>query len=119
MTKANPFAALKWLSLAPALLLGGCDMTLFNPKGQVGMDERTLIITATLLMLIVVIPVIVMTLAFAWKYRASNTQAEYKPDWHHSNRIEAVVWLVPCVIIAILGWITWESTHKLDPYRPL
>lgn len=54
MTKANPFAALKWLSLAPALLLGGCDMTLFNPKGQVGMDERTLIITATLLMLIVV-----------------------------------------------------------------
>lgn len=59
------------------------------------MDERTLIITATLLMLIVVIPVIVMTLAFAWKYRASNTQAEYKPDWHHSNRIEAVVWLVP------------------------
>lgn len=75
MTKANPFAALKWLSLAPALLLGGCDMTLFNPKGQVGMDERTLIITATLLMLIVVIPVIVMTLAFAWKYRASNTQA--------------------------------------------
>lgn len=71
--------------LAPALLLGGCDMTLFNPKGQVGMDERTLIITATLLMLIVVIPVIVMTLAFAWKYRASNTQAEYKPDWHHST----------------------------------
>ncbi len=101
------------------MLLGGCNMEILSPKGDIGAQEKTLLFTATGLMLIVVIPVIVMTLAFAWKYRASNTQAEYKPDWHHSNRIEAVVWLVPCVIIAILGWITWESTHKLDPYRPL
>ncbi|MGV8267747.1 hypothetical protein ACV334_33795, partial [Pseudomonas aeruginosa] len=28
MTNANPFAALKWLSLAPALRLAGCDITL-------------------------------------------------------------------------------------------
>lgn len=76
MTKANPFAALKWLSLAPALLLGGCDMTLFNPKGQVGMDERTLIITATLLMLIVVIPVIVMT----WRSPGSTAPRTPRPS---------------------------------------
>jgi cytochrome o ubiquinol oxidase subunit 2 len=29
------------------------------------------------------------------------------------------MWGIPCVIIAILAWITWTSTHKLDPYRPL
>ncbi|WP_346429846.1 ubiquinol oxidase subunit II [Pseudomonas citronellolis] len=111
---------LKRLSvLLPLLSLGGCNMVLFDPKGQIGADEKSLIITCTLLMLLVVVPVIVMTLAFAWKYRASNTKATYMPDWAHSTRIELVVWLVPCVIIAILGWITWESTHKLDPYRPL
>ncbi|WP_442908950.1 ubiquinol oxidase subunit II [Halopseudomonas sp.] len=110
---------LKKLTWLPLLLLGGCKMVLLDPKGQIGMDEKSLIITATLLMLIVVIPVIVMTLAFAWKYRASNTAATYRPDWAHSNRIELVVWLVPCVIVAILGTITWTSTHELDPYRPL
>ncbi|MGY8810919.1 MAG: ubiquinol oxidase subunit II [Pseudomonadales bacterium] len=110
---------LKHLVWLPLLLLGGCKMALLDPKGQVGMDEKSLIITATLLMLIVVVPVIVMTLAFAWKYRASNTKATYHPNWSHSNRIELVVWLVPCVIVAILGTITWTSTHELDPYRPL
>ncbi|WP_374439883.1 ubiquinol oxidase subunit II [Pseudomonas panipatensis] len=110
---------LKRLSLLPLLTLGGCNMTLFDPKGQIGADEKSLIITATLLMLLVVIPVIIMTLAFAWKYRASNTKATYMPNWAHSTRIELVVWLIPCLIIAVLGWITWESTHKLDPYRPL
>ncbi|MDF3844760.1 ubiquinol oxidase subunit II [Pseudomonas citronellolis] len=111
---------LKRLSvLLPLLSLGGCNMVLFDPKGQIGVDEKSLIITCTLLMLLVVVPVIVMTLAFAWKYRASNTKATYMPDWAHSTRIEVVVWLVPCIIIAILGWLTWESTHKLDPYRPL
>lgn len=110
---------LKRLSWLPLLMLGGCNMTLLDPKGQVGMDEKSLIITSTLLMLIVVIPVIVMTLAFAWKYRASNTKATYKPNWSHSTPIELVVWLVPCAIIAVLGTLTWTSTHELDPYRPL
>jgi cytochrome o ubiquinol oxidase subunit 2 len=100
------------------LLLGGCKWTLLDPKGQVGLDQRNLIITATLLMLVVV-PVIVMTFAFAWKYRASNTKATYAPKWSHSTKIEIAVWLVPVLIIIALGYITYKSTHELDPYRPL
>jgi cytochrome o ubiquinol oxidase subunit 2 len=70
-------------------------------------------------MLIVVVPVIGMTLAFAWRYRASNRNAAFTPDWAHSNAIEAVVWFVPCLIVAVLGYVTWTSTHKLDPYRQI
>lgn len=106
-------------SILAVLLLTGCDMALMNPKGQIGMEQKSLIITATWLMLIVVIPVIIMTVYFAWKYRASNTKAEYAPDWAHSKKIEAVVWAVPCVIILILSTITWYSTHALDPRKPL
>ena len=83
------------LGLVPllgTLLLSGCNMTLLNPTGQVGLDERNLIITATLLMLLVVVPVIVMTFLFAWKYRASNTNAVYTPKWNHSTKIEIAVW---------------------------
>ncbi|MDG9883774.1 ubiquinol oxidase subunit II [Pseudomonas sp. GD04058] len=102
-----------------ALLLSGCDMVLFNPKGQVGLEQRNLIILATALMLIVVIPVMVMALVFSIHYRASNHKARYEPEWSHSRVIEAVVWGVPLAIIIVLGVVTWRSTHALDPYRPL
>ena len=116
-TKCSTFV--KWLSMGSALLLSGCKAAILDPKGPVGMDERTLIITAVLLMLIVVVPVIVMTVVFAWKYRASNKDAEYRPNWSHSTKIEVVVWTVPCIIILILGTLTWETTHSLDPFKPL
>ncbi|AXK53657.1 MULTISPECIES: ubiquinol oxidase subunit II [Pseudomonas] len=107
------------LPLLGMLMLGGCKWTLLDPKGQVGLDERNLIITATILMLLVVVPVIIMTFAFAWKYRASNTDATYAPKWSHSTKIEIAVWLVPVLIIIALGYVTYKSTHALDPYRPL
>jgi cytochrome o ubiquinol oxidase subunit 2 len=88
-------------------------------RSSIAADEKSLIITATLLMLLVVIPVIFLTLYFAWKYRESNTEATYTPNWSYSHRIEAVVWAVPCAIILVLGTITWKTTHSLDPYKPL
>ena len=95
------------------------EISCTSPKGEVGVAERDLILFATGLMLLVVLPVIFMTLYFAWKYRATNEKADYQPDWHHSTKIELGVWLIPLAIIVVLGTVTWISTHKLDPYRPL
>jgi cytochrome o ubiquinol oxidase subunit II len=107
------------ISLGIATLLGGCDAVILDPKGSIGADERSIIVLATLLMLIVVVPVIFMVFAFAWKYRASNTRAEYRPNWEHSNKVTAVVALIPCIIVLCLGIITWRTSHQLDPYRPI
>lgn len=104
---------------AAVLALAGCDGGVLDPKGQVGVDEKSLIIISTVLMLLVVIPVIVMTLYFAWKYREGREHEIYAPKWAHSTKIEATVWLIPVVIVVILGVITWRSTHSLDPYKPL
>ena len=101
------------------LLLAGCSGGVLDPKGQVGIEEKNLIILCTILMLIVVIPVIVLTLYFAWKYRASRDFEVYTPKWAHSTKIEATVWSIPILIIIALGIITWQSTHALDPYAPL
>ncbi|AMA44814.1 ubiquinol oxidase subunit II [Pseudomonas monteilii] len=101
------------------LLLSGCNWTLLDPKGQVGIEQKNLILIAFGLMLLVVIPVIIMTLVFAWKYRATNKAATYTPDWSHSTKIEAAVWLIPILIIIALGVVTYKTTHSLDPYRPL
>jgi cytochrome o ubiquinol oxidase subunit 2 len=90
-----------------------------NPSGDIAIQQRDLILISTGLMLLIIVPVIWLTLHFAWKYRETNTEAEYLPDWHHSNKIEFWVWFAPVVIIIILGTITWIYTHRLDPYRPL
>lgn len=99
--------------------LSGCHMALMDPKGPIGAQEKDLILLSTGLMLLVVVPVILMTIWFGWRYRASNQKATYAPDWEHSTRIEAVVWAIPCLIILGLATITWISTHQLDPYKPL
>jgi cytochrome o ubiquinol oxidase subunit 2 len=107
------------LALYPALLLSGCDLDVLNPKGKIGIAEKSLIIESTVAMLLVVIPVIALTLLFAWRYRASNKAAVYLPKWAHSTKIEIVVWLVPSLIILYLAILTWKTTHELDPYKPL
>lgn len=105
--------------LTAMFLLNGCDMVLMNPKGLIGMEQKTLILTALGLMLIVVIPVIVMAFVFSWRYRASDSEHVYRPEEAHSTKIEEIVWFVPIVIILILGTITWKSSHELDPYKPI
>lgn len=102
-----------------ALSLNGCKLALLDPKGVIAADEKHMLITAVLLMLLVVIPVIFLAVSVSHKYRASNTKAKYTPDWGHSTLLEIIWWTIPCVIIAILATLTWITTHKLDPYRPL
>lgn len=110
---------LGYSALTASILLSGCEGGVLDPKGQVGIDEKYLIVVATVLMLLVVIPVIGMTLYFAWRYREGREHEIYDPKWAHSTKIEVVVWLIPIVIIAILGTLTWYSTQELDPYKPL
>lgn len=114
--RALPKAAC--IALLP-LLLSGCEMALFSPKGDIGVQTKNLILIASGLMLLVVIPVILLTLYFGWRYRETNTRARYEPKWSHSTSIEVVVWTIPCIIVAILAVLIWKTTHELDPYKPL
>ncbi|KKS27679.1 MAG: Cytochrome o ubiquinol oxidase, subunit II [Parcubacteria group bacterium GW2011_GWC1_42_11] len=95
------------------------NMGVFNPKGTIAHAEMNLIVTTTLLMLIVVIPVFVMLAIFSWRYRAGNTKAKYSPDWHKSIALEVIWWIIPIIIIAIIARMTWISSHDLDPYKPI
>jgi cytochrome o ubiquinol oxidase subunit 2 len=105
--------------LAASGLLAGCGMVVMDPSGDVAVQQRNLIIASTALMLLVIVPVIALTFIFAWRYRASNADATYDPDFHHSTQLEVVIWTVPLLIIIALGAMAWISTHTLDPYRPL
>jgi cytochrome o ubiquinol oxidase subunit II len=111
--------ATRGLWLIPAALLSGCDMVVLHPFGAVAAQQGHLIVVSTLLMLLIVVPVLALIFLFAWRYRASNAQATYSPDWDHSTGLELVIWATPLLIIIALGAVTWINTHTLDPYRPL
>lgn len=107
--------------VALAALLGGCglEMTVLDPAGDVALQQRNLILFSTALMLLIVVPVIVAALVFAWRYRATNERATYAPDWDHSAQLELLIWSAPLLIVICLGAATWTGAHLLDPYRPL
>ena len=108
------------LALLPAIvLLSSCQEGVLDPHGPVGKSERLMLYDATAIMLAVVIPVIVLTLLFAWWFRAGNRHARYRPDWEFSPRIEVIIWAIPALVILFLGGIAWVGSHDLDPPRAL
>lgn len=118
------FVRVRGLGLIAALtpFLSGCSgnsVALLDPGGTVALAERNLMLTAAALMLIVVVPVWLLTYAFVRRYRADRARGRYTPEWSYSPRLDAIIWLVPAVIVAVLGYLVWTGTHRLDPYRPL
>jgi cytochrome o ubiquinol oxidase subunit II len=106
-------------ALAACSLLSGCSSGVLDPQGPVGANEKVILFDATVIMLAVVIPVIVCTLAVAWWFRARNQHAQRRPDWEYSGRIEMVTWSIPAMIVLFLAGLAWISTHDLDPPKPL
>jgi len=99
--------------------LSSCHEGVLDPHGPVGRAERMILYDATAIMLAVVIPVIILTLVFAFWFRARNSAAQYRPDWEYSGRIEMIIWSIPALVILFLGGIAWTSSHDLDPPAPL
>lgn len=100
-------------------LFHGTNVDVLNPKGIIAEQQRNLIVFTVLLSLVVVVPVFTLLAVISWKYRASNTKAKYKPDWDHNVWLEALWWGIPCAIILVLSFVTWQSSHDLDPFKPL
>jgi cytochrome o ubiquinol oxidase subunit 2 len=102
-----------------APLLVGCSGGVLDPQGPVGAANRTILLNALSIMLVIVVPTILAVLIFAWWYRASNARARYQPGFVYSGRIEIVVWSIPFLVILFLSGVIWVGSHELDPFEPL
>src|SRR6201994_3122123 len=103
-----------------ALFVASCRPAgVLDPQGPIASAERLLLINSTAIMLVVVVPVILATLAFAWWYRTSNARASRSPDESYEGRIEFVVWSIPALIVILLGGVIWIGSHQLDPRAPI
>jgi cytochrome o ubiquinol oxidase subunit 2 len=115
------FSGRRTLALVPAVAMSGCglDTGVLAPKGPIAAAERLLLINSTAIMLVVVVPVLLATLAFAWWYRSSNPRASRSPDSAYEGRIEFVVWSIPALTVILLGGVIWIGSHQLDPRAPI
>lgn len=95
------------------------SIAIMNPKGVIAERQQQLIVYSTLLMAIVVLPVFLLTFGIAWRYRESNKKAKYSPELAGSKIAETIWWLIPGVIIVLLSFVAWQSSHELDPYKPI
>ena len=111
---------LRWAVLCGVPFVGSCKPAgVLDPQGPIAAAERLLLINATAIMLVVVVPVILAIVAFAWWYRSSNPRANRSPDSGYEGRIEFVVWSIPALTVILLSGVIWIGSHQLDPRAPI
>jgi cytochrome o ubiquinol oxidase subunit II len=113
-------ALLRWPAIFAALLVASCrQVGVLDPQGPIASAELLLLLNSTAIMLVVVVPVILATLGFAWWYRSSNPRASRSPDESYEGRLEFVLWSIPTLIVILLGGVIWIGSHQLDPRAPI
>jgi cytochrome o ubiquinol oxidase subunit 2 len=111
---------LRSLVVCAAMFVASCKPAgVLDPQGPIAAAERLILINATAIMLVVVVPVILATLAFAWWYRSSNPRAGRSPELAYEGRMEFVIWSIPTLIVILLGGVIWIGSHQLDPRAPI
>lgn len=107
------------LLVVAVLYLRHFSIPVLEPRGTIARQERNLIYFGSLLSIIIIVPVFALTFMISWKYREANTKATYSPEFDHSRKAETIWWLIPTILIVILSVVTWNSSHQLDPFKPL
>ncbi len=112
--------SLRWLVACAAVMVASCQSAgVVDPQGPVAAAERLLLINSTGIMLVVVVPVVLATLGFAWWYRSSNPRASHSWDPAYEGRMEFVIWSIPALVVILLGGVNWIGSHQLDPRAPV
>jgi len=102
-----------------AFVLTSKHALVFHPKGIIAQKELELIITNIILMLIIIVPTYIFLFAVVWKYCIKKDKAKYDPEHSYGPIGELIMWVLPAIVVVIMSTVTWEITHKLDPYKPL
>ena len=104
------------LALVAAFLLASCRQAgVTDPQGPVAAAEWLLMINATEIMLVVVVPVILATLVIAWWYRSTNSRASRDPGWAYQGSVEFVTWSIPALIVIL--WVACAGSARMSSIR--
>lgn len=99
-------------------VLQGEKSLLTHPEGVIAKGQLDAISWQYLLMLIVIVPTFIFLMVIFWKHSRKKKE-QYDPERTFGWKGEVLLWVFPlCVVIGMI-FITWESTHRLDPYKPI
>jgi cytochrome o ubiquinol oxidase subunit II len=98
-------------------LVDGKRIDVLQPAGEVASAQKGIFALTVFLSALVVVPVFVMLAFFSLRYRKGNKKASYRPEWGENKWLEGLWWGVPILIIGILGVVTYQTSHSLDPYK--
>lgn len=113
--------ALAWF----VLMLSRQNFFVLESKGVIAEQQRDLLLFTAALSLVVVLPVFALTFHIVRKYRVRQDgsqrakKSDYAPDLEGNTKLETLWWTIPSAIIIVLSVITWQTSHSLDPYKPL
>lgn len=107
------------LALGAYLLINGTYIPVLDPSGEVAGHQRNIIILTIVLSMVVILPVFSLLIIFAWNYRSGKKDKKYTPDWDDNYTLEAIWWGIPILMIIGLSFLTYFTSHSLDPYRPI
>ncbi|MGE4481762.1 ubiquinol oxidase subunit II [Acidocella sp.] len=109
-----------YLVLLPMLALAACssgDYRLFHPLNMIAAQEWHATIIDTTVMMLIILPVLLVIALFGWRYR-KGANAAYDPDWSHNTVLELLVWGVPFLVVAGLGYYSIKTIYAVEPYDP-
>lgn len=120
---ATPARGLRVTACVIALaLLGACSEvrgSFLDPGGPIAAAQKEHLLAVLGWTMIAIVPVFVLVPLMFWRYRYRNSKARNTPDWEFSGWLDVLMWGVPFIIIAVLSTQLWQSTHALDPYKPI
>lgn len=100
------------------IVLASENALVVHPKGIIAQNELELIIINVILMLSIVIPTYILLFFIVWKY-CLQQKVEYDPDHSFGAIGQLVMWGLPTLVIVVMSFVTWEATHRLNPYKPI
>lgn len=116
----SAFILAVFLAMQPIeLLFFFKQVAILFPKGDIGVQQRDLLLILQGIMLLVVIPVFFFIFVFSWKYNVWNEGAKYDPDLVDNRTAEFFWWGIPTLIVIVIGTLTCIKTSDLDPFKPI
>jgi len=119
---------IRWVRrLAPLSMavLAGCaphhmmrNFWLLDPKGVISDTQLHYMKLDVAVMLLIIIPTGILIVWAMWRYRKSGGKGRFDPKWDHSNAIEAVVWGIPILTVAVLSYYSIKAIYAVNPYNP-
>jgi len=101
-----------------AVLISRGDMQLLAPAGTVAVFQSKILWAALAFVLIVGSTIVGLFFFVIFHYQEGKGK-RYEPTWATSKVVQLLAWFIPSVAIAAISFAVWNTTHMIDPYKPL